>query len=204
MKQKFGSISYDVPVHMRKQYSRLRALFKGQAIMQTASSYLFPWGLAQKIEEGLQRINSDEDGFPRPQRDQIAYCIFKYDEEVSGAALLKSAEDALRRQMRRMKSQINDKMMKLFAEEGESEHNLKSAKVTCRRASSTLQDLRKLALVFDLTNNMDAGFLAYEAFIEHKKEEIKDWEEAAKAVEEDEEDALNKSFTVPKDDTVTV
>ena len=167
-------------------YSKLRRLFKRTAIMQTASSYLFPWGMAKEIEEGIQQMNKDVDGFPLPKHLQIKYNIFKYDEKVSGDALMKSAEMALRKQLRSMKELINRKLMKLHEDEGTDDGDLKSAKVSCRRASNLAKDMKALALIFNLTDQIEPAILAYEAFIMAKKEEIQDWEEAAQAIEEEE------------------
>lgn len=176
----YGNCNYDVPVERRSAYSKLRTLFKGQAIMQTHSSYLFPWGIAQKIEKGIQEINTDKDGFLLPPHLQVKYSIFKYDEKVSGKAIEQSAKDALGRMLRNMKESLNKKVQALFTEENieDVKDPLATAKAASRRASGTLRDARALALMFNLTDSMEAAFLTYEAIIEAKKEDIKSWEES--------------------------
>lgn len=183
----YGNINYDVPNTKRSHYAKLRSLFRRKAIMQTYSCYLFPWGNYDEIKAGLDRINSDEDGFPLPQSLQVRYSVFKYDEKVSGKALQQSAEAALRRQMASMKQKLGEKIMGMFAEDEDSKDPVSSAKVAARKASATLRDARALALMFNLTDNLEAGFLAYEAYIERRKEEIEDFETAAKVTDEIEE-----------------
>jgi hypothetical protein len=176
----YGNINYDVPVESRSKYSKLRSLFRRKAIMQTASSYLFPWGIAGDIEKGIKKINSDEDGFPLPAHLQVKYSIFKYDETVSGAAIEQSAKDALGRMLRNMKETVNKRVHSLFTEENAEEVKdpLASAKVATNRARSALRDARALALMFNLTDQLEAGFLTYEAFIEAKRDDIKSWEKS--------------------------
>ena len=187
----FGVITYDVPTHMRKLYPALRALFKRRALMQTQSAYLFPWGMAQEIEEGMQQINTHE-GFPRNAPDQIRYAIFKYDEKVSGQALTESCRDALRKQISRMKENIHKKLIdieKIEAGEDVQDRNgedvdvddaVRTAKVACRRGKSILKDMQAIAMIFDLTDDMDAAFINYEVWIEEKKKA------ALKAVDDEE------------------
>jgi hypothetical protein len=175
-----GSINYDVPVTRRSVYSKLRALFRRQAIMQTASSYLFPWAIAEEVEKGLKQINSDKDGLPLPSHMQVTYSIFKYDEKISGKAIEQSARDALGRMLRNMKETVNKRVQSLFT--GDNADDVKdplaSAKVATNRARATLRDARALSLMFALTDQLEAGFLAYEAFIEAKRDDITDFEKS--------------------------
>lgn len=177
----FGNLNYDVPIERRSAYSKLRALFRRKAIMQTASSYLFPWGIAQDLEDGIKKINSDEDGFPLPAHLQVKYSIFKYDEKVSGQAIEQSARDALGRMLRNMKETVNKRVHALFTEENveDTADPVASAKVATKKARATLRDARALALMFNLTDALEHGFLAYEAFIEAKKDDITEYEKAA-------------------------
>jgi hypothetical protein len=149
--------------------------------MQTASSYLFPWAIAEDVEKGLKKINSDEDGFPLPSHEQVTYSIFKYDEKVSGKAIEQSAKDALGRMLRNMKETVNKRVQSLFTGDNADEVKdpLASAKVSCNRARATLRDARALSLMFNLTDSLEAGFLAYEAFIEAKRDDITDFEKSA-------------------------
>lgn len=176
----YGNINYDVPVTRRSAYSKLRTLFRRKAIMQTASSYLFPWSIASDIEKGIKALNCDEDGTPLPHHQQITYSIFKYDEEVSGKAIEQSAQDALGRMLRQMKETVNKRVQSLFTGEGAEDVKdpLASAKVATTRARATLRDARALALMFNLTDSLEAGFLAYEAFIEAKRDDIDDFEKS--------------------------
>lgn len=176
-----GSINFDVPVARRSAYSKLRALFRRKAIMQTASSYLFPWGIAQSIKDGLDKINQDKDGNPLPSNLHVRYSIFKYDEKESGKAIEQSAKDALGRMLKGMKEQVNKKVHALFTEETATEDKdpITTARASVAKARNTLRDARALALMFNLTDQLEAGFLAYEAFIEAKKEDIGEWEKAS-------------------------
>lgn len=167
----YGSISYDVPDHMRKQYQSLRKLFKRRAIMQTMSAYLFPWSMAQEIENGLTAINT-HDGSLRPLHDQVRFSMFKYDEEVSGKALAESAKESLRKTMSRTKTLIFEKLQKLQEEQVIDEDEIKSVRVACRKADNTLQDMQALALLFNLTDDMDVAFVAYAAWVESQREKL--------------------------------
>jgi hypothetical protein len=195
----YGNINYDVPQERRTAYSKLRALFRRSAIMQTYSSYLIPWGKAKEIRDGIDRINCDSDGLPLPTHLHVRYSIFKYDEKESGKALEQSAHDALMRMMRSMKEKLNTKVQALFTEEDleDGKDPVASAKVAARKLTNTVRDARALALMFNLTDNLDAAFLGYEAWIEAKKAEIKDYEEAAKVVVDIEEDSNTLLFDDP-------
>lgn len=175
MTMQYGSLNYDVPRTNREAYSKLRALFKRKAIMQTASSYLFPWGMAKDVDDGLKKINTNSDGTPIPHDKQVRYYIFKYDEAVSGKALEQSARDALGRMLKQAKATVNKMVDAMHTEEGEDDDPARSARVACKRAESLLRDARGLALIFNLTDNLNAGFLAYEAWVQAKRQEIRDW-----------------------------
>jgi len=144
--------------------------------MQTASSYLFPWGIAMDIQEGVEAINKDSDGFALPPHLHVRYSIFKYDDAVSGAALEQSAKDALARMMRNVKEVVNKKVHDLragmFLEEekiDDGKDPFRTARSNCAKARATARDCRQLALMFNLTDQLEAGFLAFEAWIETKK-----------------------------------
>jgi hypothetical protein len=200
-KIQYGNINYDVPNERRSAYPKLRNLFRRTAIMQTYSSYLIPWGKAQAVKEGIDQINQDEDGFPLPVHLQVRYSIFKYDERESGKALEASARDALVRMMGEMKTKLHAKIQSLFLEEENEDVKdpIATAKVAARKLSNTVRDARALALMFGLTDDLDTAFLGYEAYIEAKKEEIKDYEEASKVVDDVEKDA----FVVMEESTTT-
>lgn len=169
----WGNINYDVPLKNRGAYAKLRKLFKRKAIMQTASSYLFPWGMADKIENGIKKINTDSDGFPIPVSKQVKYRIFKYDEEISGDELKQSAQGAMSLTLANAKDQINTLVASLKNDEHENVMDpIKSARVACRRAINKLRDARALALLFNLTGDMNAGFVAYEAYVMAKRAEV--------------------------------
>ncbi len=191
MTMEYGNINYDVPNERRSAYPKLRKLFRRTAIMQTYSSYLIPWGKAQSVKEGIDRINQDKDGFPIANHLQVRYSIFKYDERESGKALEASARDALVRLMGEMKSKLHSKVQSLFLEEeSDVKDPIATAKVAARKLTNTVRDARALALMFGLTDDLDTAFLGYEAYIEAKKEEIKDYEAAAKVVDDIEKDAF--------------
>jgi hypothetical protein len=163
--------------------------------MQTASSYLFHWGIAQQIQEGVEAINKDPDGFDLPQRLHVRYSIFKYDDTVSGDALEQSTRDALARMLRQMKEVVNKKVHELRAghllEEHEKDQNakdpFKNARASCAKARATARDCRMLALAFNLTDELEAGFLAYEAWIEVKKNLVNELETEAEELQKVEE-----------------
>lgn len=191
----YANINYDVPMERRSAYSKLRALFRRKAIMQTASSYLFPWGIAQQIQDGLETINKDSDGLPLPARLHVRYSIFKYDDEVSGAALEQSARDALARMLRHMKETVNKKVHELRAagllddhpDDKDGKDPFKTARASCAKARATARDCRALALAFNLMDDMEVGTLAFEAWIEVKRNLINDLEEEADALKKTEE-----------------
>lgn len=194
----YANVNYDVPNARRSAYPKLKQLFRRRAIMQTYSSYLIPWAKAQEIKEGIDRINQDADGFPLPAHLQVRYSIFKYDEKESGKALEASARDALVRMMGDMKAKLHSKVQSLYLEEEQDVKDpIASAKVAARKLTNTVRDARALALMFGLTDDLDTAFLGYEAYIEARKEEIKDYEETAKVVDEIEEG----SFVVMEEKT---
>ena len=180
---RFGSLSYDVPRVNRSAYQKIKRLLRRKAIMQTMSSYLFPWGMATELEEGLHRINLGPNGLPLPPSHQVRFKIFKYDEEVSGQALRKSAQVALDNMLTNAKECVNRLVGELIHDTSGSPDPVRTAKGSCRRGRQTLKDARLLALVFNLTSSMNAGFLAYEAWIIAKRQEIQDWIEQNQAVE---------------------
>ncbi len=171
----FGSVNYDVPTHRRKLYTKLRAGFRRQAVMQTMSSYLFPWGKMEDIVKVIQSCNTDKDGTPLSQHDQVRFACFKYDEKVSGAELEKSAKESLRRMISTAKVQLMNKVEKALAGEDESDDDpFTTARAAAAKCNRTLDDVKALCLIFNLTDDLTTGIVAFSEFVEQQREKIKE------------------------------
>jgi hypothetical protein len=177
MSVSFGCISYDVPKCRPKSvYGKVRAKFRRKSIMQTWSCYLIPWGLAEELQNALEELNKDSEGHPLPSSQQIRYRVFKYDDNQSGKALKDSALEALQKMIADAKADIGEKM-DLLAHLDDPEVDkvgaVRSAKVACKRAQKLKQDIEHLAFIFGMTNDIEAGVLAFQGYLEAKRLEIK-------------------------------
>lgn len=185
MAVEYGCLNYDVPNHRKSIYKRLRDGTRQKALMLTWSCYLIPWGYCEDISKIIDKLNHDKDGTLRPQADRVRYNIFKFDEVVSGQALATTAKEAMARMISHTKSTLIDKVQKALEGEVESPEGDDDAFTTARAAAAkarkTLEDVQALTLLFGLTDQMEAGLIAFTGFIEAQYEHIKAAQERVKA-----------------------
>lgn len=178
----FGVVTYDVPKHRKSAYAKIRRKLRRKTIMQTWSAYLFPWALYKDIKKVFDDLNQDDTGSSVPQRDIVRFSIFKYDSAVSGADLLQSAKDEMVKMIGRAKQAINEMMLELHADsENEFSDKVKSAYNAVGRASKVKEDVEALVMIFNLTDDLKAGILAFQGYIIAKRKEIEKLEDAVEA-----------------------
>jgi hypothetical protein len=186
MAVEYGCLAYDVPIHRKSVYKRLRDKMRQKCLMLSWSVYLIPWGMCGDLDKIISRINTAPDGTPLPDRDKVRYSIFKFDEVVSGQALATVAKDALQKMISNSKAALIHTVNKALAgEEEDSEGTddpITTANAAVSKARKYLEDAQALALAFALTDDMQAGFLAYIGFIDAKAQEIKEAQENIKQV----------------------
>lgn len=174
----YGNLNYDVPQHRRNLYTRIRKKFRSVAIMQTWSSYLIPWGLAKELSDVIEACNKDSDGLPLPTHDHVRFAVFKYDDKVSGADLERSAKESLQRMVSAAKKTLNEKVNALQSGETEDDDPLGSAAAAAGKAKRVLEDVRNIVLLFNLSDDINLGLIAFAEFIETKRKLIKEARDA--------------------------
>lgn len=178
----YGVVTYDIPKHRKSAYSKVRNKIRRKTIMQTWSAYLFPWGLYDEIKKIFENLNKDETGSLLPKRDLIRFSIFKYDSEVSGPDLLQSAKDAMVKMIGTAKQAINQMLYELHADvEVEFSDKVKSAYNAIGRAKKVKEDIEALVVIFNLTDDLKAGILAFQGYIIAKRKEIENLEAVVEA-----------------------
>jgi hypothetical protein len=185
MAVEFGNLNYDIPNHRKSLYKRLRDKTRQKALMLTWSCYLIPWGMCEEVSKIIDKFNQDKDGTLLPAKDRVKFNIFKYDEVVSGQNLANVAGEAMAKMISRTKSTLIDKVQKALEGEVEdpdgSDDAFTTARAAAAKARKTLEDVQALTLLFGLTDQMEAGLVAFTGFIEAQYEHIKAAQERIKA-----------------------
>lgn len=191
----YGCLQYDCPLTQRSLYNKLRKKIRGIALPMTASVYLIPWGARDSIKAILSDLeatspgvlesdvikydDSEEKSLTEKAQRSLAKMIRKTKETV-----IKKLEEAEKEQKEAVtkydeliaKKTKNEKSIDTSMEEltkyKEVANGLYEAatKKSLKKAENALKDARKLAVIFNMTNNMEAAFMALDGFVKQKWE----------------------------------
>jgi len=184
----YGIIVYDVPVSRKRVYSKLRQKLRTISVQVTWSVYLTPYAMRDKVLATLKELDEDED-----KADRIMYKYLKFDSSER-EELDQLVRDEFEKMVKKAKDNLHQSL-------GEAEVQFMDGNLTTedkallqrgdlRKAAKKIKEARKLAMVFDVTNIMEAGFQAVEKLVEARREEIKD--ELKKAREDKEAKEANE------------
>lgn len=191
----YGCLQYDCPLTQRSLYNKLRKKIRGIALPMTASVYLIPWGARDSVKAILDELesekpnvlesdvikydDSEEKILTEKAQRSLAKMVRKTKETV-----IKKLEEAEKEQKEAIskydeliaKKQKNEKSIDTSMEELVKYKDLTTdlyeaqVKKSLKKAENTLKDARKLAVIFNMTNNMEAAFMALDGFVKQKWE----------------------------------
>jgi hypothetical protein len=182
----FGVLVYDVPLTQRSLYNRLRKKIRKYGIPMTWSVYLIPWGERSMIQSILDGIESD-----RP--NVVSSKIIKFDpaeeKKLERAAsdglnlIIRNAKELMMKRLQKAEENQNrileqleeSKRTKTVAEDAieQAKAEVKNQyrfehKKAVRHAEDTLLDAKRLALIFNLSDQLEVGLAAMETMVRHK------------------------------------
>jgi hypothetical protein len=179
----YGAIVYDVPLTRRSVYNKLRTRLGRLSIQMTWSVYLTPFENRDVVLDILREIDEDAE-----TNHRIMYKFLKFD------ASEKEQLDALVKQrfeehLKKTKDTLHQKLGEAEIAFGDEQIDVNDwallRRGACTKAKKKLNEARRLALVFEVTNVMEAAFGTLDALIEAKrdavKEALKEEKEKAKA-----------------------
>lgn len=182
----YGVLVYDVPLTQRSLYNKLRKKIRKYGIPMTWSVYLIPWGERELVQGILDSIEATKPGV-------VSSAIIKFD-AAEEKKLARSAQDGLSLMIKNAKELMMKRLTK--AEENHNKileqlEQAKKAKTVAddaieqaktqiksqylfdhkkavKHAEDTLLDAKRLALVFNLSDQLEVGFAAMEEMVRHK------------------------------------
>lgn len=164
----YGLCMYDVPIHRRKLYSKIRKAIGKFCIMQTWSCYLFPWGMRDKLESVLEELNEDAQA-----NDRVMWRLLLQDSsqaEIHEQMVFEGLKKMLKDIRKLLDKRIRDAAEKIRAIELEgATPDIEIAavrRVACRRAKKALKDAEARALLFGVGTDMADAFATYSNIIE--------------------------------------
>ena len=171
----YGILVYDVPVTRRNVYNKLRDRIRKFSVQVTWSVYLTPYSRRDDALSVLKELDESED-----TKSRIYYKYIKFDSSEN-ADLDQTVKDEFGKQMRKIKDTLYEKLAEA---EMEYENDLQDKALVQRgHISSALKKVRaakRLAIVFEVTDFMEAAFEAFENLAEARREKLKDELQAQK------------------------
>lgn len=187
-----GALVYDVPVTQRSTYNKLRKKIRGIGIPMTWSVYLIPWGARDTVKAILAEIESDKPNVvdssvfkfdDSEEKELIAKAQKSLNQIIrrTKETVIKKLEEAEKVQTESVKKydeliakkkagQKIDTSMEELDKYKEIAIGLYEAdiKKSLKKAENALKESRKLAVIFNMTNNMEAAFMALDGFVKQK------------------------------------
>lgn len=190
----YGCLQYDCPLKQRSLYNKLRKRIRGIALPMTSSVYLIPWGARESVRAILDELESEKPNVlesdiikfddseekklvEKAQRSlnkmirQTKELVIK---KLEAAELLQKESvtkyDELLAKHKRGES-VGTSVADLEKYKGLANDLFEvEVKKRLKRAETTLKEARKLAVIFNMTNNMEAAFEALDGFVKQKWE----------------------------------
>lgn len=182
----YGVLVYDVPLTQRSLYNKLRKRIRKYGIPMTWSVYLIPWGERDVVQGILDGIESQKPGI-------VSSKIIKFDtfeeKKLAAAAhdglnhIIKNAKELMMKRLEKAEENQNKIMAQLeqskknktvaedAIEQAKTEvknQYLYEHKKAVKLAEDALIDARRLALIFNLSDQIEVGMAAMETLIRQK------------------------------------
>lgn len=165
----YGILVYDVPVARRNVYNKLRDRIRRFSIQLTWSVYMTPFSRRDDALSVLKELDESED-----TKLRIMYKYIKFDSSEN-EELDRTVKEEFEKQIRKVKDDLHQK---LGEAENEYEDDLKDKALVQRghisKALKKIREAKRLAVVFEVTDFMEAAFEAFEKMAEARREKIKD------------------------------
>lgn len=192
----YACLAYDVPLTQRSLYNKLRKRIRLIGLPMTSSVYLIPLGARQTVQTILDELESE-----KPNVIESCIIKFDDSEEKvilekaqralsqmirrTKESVIKKLEKAEKEQTEAV-SKYNELLAKKEAgkQVDTSTDDLNKykqvaiglyeniVKQSLKKAENTLKEARNLAVLFNMTSNMEAAFLALDGFVKQKWELI--------------------------------
>ena len=158
---RWGLLTYDVP--KRSMYARIHKRLR-PFLMLNWSSYMFRWEDHTQLRAAMEALRFDKDGEEIPESDRIRW-------ELTNQG--PNEDDTLhRRAGERIETVIKETKNKLIIKLSEAtQMQTQFEEVAGRaldKARKKLEQAKQWAMTFALSDVLEVGLEAFEAFIEHK------------------------------------
>jgi hypothetical protein len=173
----YGIVVYDVPKARKAVYNRLRDKLRRVSIQMTWSVYMTPYGIRDQLLAILKELDDDEN-----HNERIRYRYIKFDPSEK-AVLDQIVKDDFARMIQSAKDELQQKLGETEQQFSEDELNDKALvqRAHLSKALKKVNEARRLATLFEVTDIMEAQFQAMADLVEARRERIKDELEKAKA-----------------------
>jgi len=167
----YGMLVYDVPTTRKNVYNKLRSRLSRQSVMVTWSCYLIPWGNRDLVLGALRELDEADDC-----KDRIYYQALKQDPSENDT-LDRLVREEFEKNLKKTKDTLNQALGEAeMAIEGE-DIGLKEwageIRDGCRKAQKKVNEARKLAIVFGVTDVLEVGFAAMDKLVLAKRDRVK-------------------------------
>lgn len=189
----YGCLQYDCPLTQRSLYNKLRKRIRGIALPMTASVYLIPWGARDSVKAILSELESEKPNVL--ESDVIKYDdseekILTEKAQRSLAKMVRKTKETVIKKLEEAEKEQKEAITKydeLIAKKQKNEKSIDTSmeeltkykavanglyeaavKQGLKRAETALKEARKLAVIFNMTNNMEAAFEALDGFVQQK------------------------------------
>jgi len=167
MAEPMGVLCYDVPVTQRSVYNKLRRQIKGYCLPMTWSVYLIHWSMKDDVERILKEIQEEKNM-------RIRYRILKFDDSDQ-KALDDACKDAFQHLIAQSKETLMSRLQKQEEKLAELEDKKdweKNSLWSVAQARKKLDEARRLALLFNMSDVMEFGFMSLEKLLDAKRKEV--------------------------------
>jgi len=167
----YGILAYDVPLDRRSVYNKLRKKLRRCTVPMTWSVYLVPLALRDQVLNILSELDEDDD-----HNGRIQYKFLKQDPSEN-SKIDQMVQDQFQMLLAKTKDDLYQKIgeAQLAFESDECSMDAWTADIreACCKAKKKVNEARKLALVFDVSNVIEVGFEGIEKVVEAKREMVK-------------------------------
>lgn len=192
----YACLAYDVPLTQRSLYNKLRKRIRLIGLPMTSSVYLIPLGARETVQTILNELESEKPNVIESCiikfDDSEEKVILEKAQRALAQIVRRTKEQVIKKLEKAEKEQTEavSKYNELLAKKEAGKHVDTSVedlnkykavaiglyenvvKQSLKKAENTLKEARNLAVLFNMTNNMEAAFLALDGFVKQKWELI--------------------------------
>lgn len=191
----YACLAYDVPLNQRSLYNKLRKRIRKIGLPMTSSVYLIPLGARQTVQTVLDELESEKPNVIESciiKFDDSEEKVIKAKAERALSQMIRRTKEQVIKKLEASEKEQTEAVKKydeLIAKKQKNEKSIDTSmaellkykelaqslyevavKQGLKRAETALKEARNLAVVFNMTNNMEAAFLALDGFVKQKWE----------------------------------